>query len=100
MFKPNFKFIPGFSLAKFFLLIFIGVELLYNVVLVSTVQKSESAIHIHISPLFCISFPFSSVGKESVCSTGDPGSIPGWGRSAGEGIGYQVQYSWVSWWIS
>ena len=33
---------------------------LYNVVLVSTVQQSESVIRIHISPLFWISFPFRS----------------------------------------
>ena len=31
-------------------------------------------------------FPDSSAGKESACSAGDPGSIPGSGRSAGEGI--------------
>ena len=31
-------------------------------------------------------FPHSSVGKESACNAGDPGSIPGLGRSAGEGI--------------
>ena len=37
-----------------------------------------------------------SVGKESACSAGDPGSIPGSGRSAGEGIGYPLQYSWDS----
>ena len=36
----------------FFPLIFIGVELLYNVVVVSAVQQSESAICIHTSPLF------------------------------------------------
>ena len=41
-------------------LIFIGVELLYNVVLVSAVQQSESAISIHLSPLVWISFPFRS----------------------------------------
>ena len=35
--------------------------MLYNVVLVSTVQQSESVIRIHISPLFWISFPFRSV---------------------------------------
>ena len=40
-------------------------------------------------------FPGSSVGKESVCSAGDPGSIPGLGRFPGEGIGYPLQYSWV-----
>ena len=41
-------------------------------------------------------FPDSSVGKESACSAGDPSSIPGLGRSAGEGIGYPLQYSWAS----
>ena len=38
----------------------------------------------------------NSVGKECVCSAGDPSSIPGFGRSAGEGIGYPLQYSWAS----
>ena len=38
-------------------------------------------------------FPDSSVGKESACNAGDPGSIPGSGRSAGEGLGYPLQYS-------
>ena len=42
------------------------------------------------------SFPDSSVGKESACNAGDPGSIPGSGRSTGEGIGYPLQYSWAS----
>ena len=41
-------------------------------------------------------FPDISVGKESGCSAGDPSSIPGWGRSAGEGIGYPLQHSWAS----
>ena len=40
--------------------------------------------------------PDSSAGKESACNAGDPGSIPGLGRSAGEGIGYPLQYSWLS----
>ena len=35
----------------------------------------------------------SSVGKESACSAGDPGLIPGSGRSHGEGIGSPFQYS-------
>ena len=30
------------------------------------------------------------------CNAGDPGSIPGLGRSAGEEIGYPLQYSWAS----
>ena len=38
-------------------------------------------------------FPDSSVGKESACNAGDAGSIPGSERSAGEGIGYPLQYS-------
>ena len=40
--------------------------------------------------------PSSSAGKESTCNAGDPGSIPRSGRSAGEGIGYPLQYSWAS----
>ena len=40
-------------------------------------------------------FPHSSVGKESSCNAGDPGSIPGLGRSAGEEIGYPLPYSWA-----
>ena len=38
-------------------------------------------------------FSDSSVGKESACKAGDPSWIPGLGRSAGEGIGYPLQYS-------
>ena len=40
--------------------------------------------------------PDSSAGKESACNAGDPGSIPGLGRSPGEGISYPLQYSWAS----
>ena len=39
---------------------------------------------------------YSSVGKESACNAGDPGLIPGSGRSPGEVIGYPLQYSWAS----
>ena len=35
-------------------------------------------------------------GKESACNAGDPGLILGLERSPGEGIGYSLQYSWVS----
>ena len=38
-------------------------------------------------------FPGSSAGKESTCNAGDLGSIPGLGRSPGEGKGYPLQYS-------
>ena len=48
------------------------------------------------SVLIITSFPDSSVGKESTCSAGDPGLIPGLGKSLGEGIRYPFQYSWAS----
>ena len=41
-------------------------------------------------------FPGSSAGKKSTCNAGDPSSIPGPGRSPGEGLDYPLQYSWVS----
>ena len=40
-----------------------------------------------------LGFPGGSAGKESASSAGDLGSIPGLGRSSGEGKGYQLQYS-------
>ena len=45
-----------------------------------------------------ITTPFtdSSVDKESAYNAGDPSSIPGYGRSAGDGIGYPLQYSGAS----
>ena len=45
-----------------------------------------------------LSFGFadSSVGKETACNAEDPVLIPGLGRSAGEGLGYPLQYSWAS----
>ena len=41
-------------------------------------------------------FPGSSAGEESTCNAGNPGLIPGSGRSAGEWIDYPLQYSWAS----
>ena len=41
-------------------------------------------------------FPDSSVGKEYTCNAGDPGLIPGLGRSSEEGIDYPLQYFWAS----
>ena len=40
-------------------------------------------------------FPSGSDGKESACNTGDPGSIPGWGRCPGEGHGNPLQSSFL-----
>ena len=52
-------------------------------------------------------FPGGSTGKESTCSVGDLGSIPGLGRSLGEGNGYPLQYSCLenpmdrgAWWAT
>ena len=73
--------------------------------LVSGVQQSESVIHTHISflniPEININrrstkgegFPGGSEVKLSASSVGDPGSIPGLGRSLGEGNGNPLQYS-------
>ena len=41
-----------------------------------------------------LDFPDSLVGKESACHAGDPGSIPGSGRSPGEGKGYSGTVAW------
>ena len=44
-------------------------------------------------PLIYKGFPHSSADKESAAMQDDPGSIPGSGRSTGEGISYPLQYS-------
>ena len=44
--------------------------------------------------LLFMGFPGGSDGKESACNVGDPGLIPGLGRSPGEEKGYAIQYSW------
>ena len=49
----------------------------------------------HIRSLQLVS-SMSSAGEESTCHAGDPGSIPGSGRSAEERIAYPFQYSWSS----
>ena len=46
-----------------------------------------------IKILIFLGFPCGSVGKESAYNVGDPGSIPGSGRSPGEGNGNPLQYS-------
>ena len=45
--------------------------------------------------VFSPGFPDSLVNEESTCNAGDPTSIPGSGRSTGEGIGYPLHYSWA-----
>ena len=77
--------------------------------LVSGVQQSDSATDTHTHtqthhkyfsnafPLWVIrqslGFPSSSAGKESTCKEGDPGLIPGSGRTPGERVGYPLQNS-------
>ena len=55
----------------------------------------------------CLGFPGGSDGKASACHGGDPGSIPGSGRSPGEGNGNPLQYSCLknpmdrgAWWAT
>ena len=55
----------------------------------SQMQQAESLIF----EAACQIFPCSSVGKESACNVGDLGSIPGLGRSPGEGNGNPLPYS-------
>ena len=59
-------------------------------------------VYIYVSGFSC-----SSVGKEAACSAGDPGSIPGLGRSPGEGNGNPLQYPYLenlmdrgAWWAT
>ena len=51
-------------------------------------------ISISISPIIMLVFPGGSDSKEFTCSEEDLGSIPGLGRSPGEGKGYPLQYSY------
>ena len=46
-----------------------------------------------VQPIEWMGFPCGWAGKESACNAGDLGSIPGLGRSPGEGKGYPLQYS-------
>ena len=50
-------------------------------------EKGKGFICTHVG------FPGGSAGKESTCNVGDLGSLPGLGRSLGEGNGYLLQYS-------
>ena len=60
-------------------------------------MNAHFIVHIHFFVLRIQNkgFPDSSVGKESTCDAGDPGSVPGSERSAGEGVGFPLQYSWA-----
>ena len=49
----------------------------------------------YINNLLYVVSLIAQLVKKSACNAGDPGSIPGSGRSAGDGIGYLLQYSWA-----
>ena len=59
--------------------------------------KGKENVFIHVTFLGqtwpFLGFPCGSAGKESACNVGDLGSIPGLGRSPGEGKGYPLQFS-------
>ena len=65
---------------------------------VTGTERSLSLLLLHIplriqlGPCNILSFPDSSVGKESACNAGDLGLIPGLEKSPGEGKGYPLQY--------
>ena len=61
----------------------------------SFIIEDEKGLESNISQtsILCEGFPCGSAGKESACNAGDLGSIPGLGRSPGEGKGYPLQYS-------
>ena len=68
---------------------------------------SQVVLHCLLSLWVAPGFPGGSAGKESACSEGDPGSIPGWRRSLGEGNNNSLQYSCLgnlidrgAWWAS
>ena len=69
--------------------------------------KKQKLHYVELVFGICQGFPHSSVGKESICNSGDPGLIPGLERSAGEEIGYPLQYSCLenprdggAWWAA
>ena len=57
---------------------------------------SETAIRVRSGPGEVRRGNMSFLPPLEMCNAGDPGLIPGWGRSAGEGIDYPLQYCWAS----
>ena len=61
----------------------------------SFIIQTRALLRIKEELLIIMGFPAGSDGKVSACSAGDPGSIPGSGRSPGEGNGNPFQYSFL-----
>ena len=66
--------------------------------IVHGIAKSQTRLRLSL-PL-SLSFPGSSDVKESACNAGDPGSIPGLGRSPGEGLSYPPSILGLPLWLS
>ena len=56
-------------------------------------RKKHCVVSVGFGNVYSITFPGSLNGKESARNAGDLGSIPGLGRSPGEGNGNPLQYS-------
>ena len=59
----------------------------------SALLKTFAKLNYFNLSLIRLGFSGGSAGKESACNAGDPGLIPGLGRSLGKGICYPLQYS-------
>ena len=94
--EPDSKQITWFfNLLIIYVFIFIEIYLIYSV---SGIQQSDSVIHTYISKHMCVyGLPWGSESKASACNAGDPGSIPGFRRTAGEGNGNHS--SFLAWTI-
>ena len=84
----------------------IGVHVSFRIMVKKKLWFSQF-VHQVVGLLDHMSFPCSSVGKESACNAGDLGSIPGLGRFPGEGNGNPLQYSCLenpmdreAWWAT
>ena len=85
------SFKPAFSLSSF-----TSIRRLFSSSSLSAIRMVSSAylrLSIFLPAVLSSAYVHSSVGKESACNAGNPSSIPGLGRSAGEGKGYPLQYS-------
>ena len=67
--------------------------LIINVILFYNLMRDTHLEIITEDPGVFLGFPGGSDSKESACNAGDPGLIPGWGRSPGEGNGNPTQYA-------
>ena len=77
----------------------LGADRLVSAHILSTQKQTEQnhrlPRHLQTAEVI-LELPCCSGGKESACDAGDSSLIPGLGSSAGEGIGYPLQYSWTS----